>query len=120
VSRERQDLTEPDRRPRRRLDETVAIGGRVTPPQGMLMPDFRTCTLVWGGGHALQRARERGVDPDAVEAIVRGSTDLEPGHHGRWIVWGCAGGRRIMVVVRPVSVDRCIIVTIIRTGAPCI
>ena len=43
------------------------------------MPDFRTCTLVWGGGHALQRARERSVDLDAVEANVRGSTDLEPG-----------------------------------------
>jgi hypothetical protein len=85
-----------------------------------LMPDFRTCTLTWGGGHGLQRARERGVDPADVEAIVRVSTDLEPGRQGRWIVWGCVGGRRVKVVVRPVSVDRCIIVTIIRTGAPCI
>ena len=84
------------------------------------MPDFRTCTLTWGGGHGLQRARERGVDPADVESIVRGSTDLEPGYRGRWIAWGCIGGRRIKVVVQPVSADRCIIVTIIRTGAPCI
>ena len=84
------------------------------------MPDFRTCTLVWGGGHGLQRARERGVDPAEAEAIVRASTDPEPGHQGRWIVWGCVGGRRVKIVVRPLPGDRCIIVTIIRTGAPCI
>jgi len=85
-----------------------------------MTPDFRTCTLTWGGGHGLQRVRERGVDPVDVESIVRGSTDLEPGYRGRWIAWGCIGGRRIKVVVQPVSPDRCIIVTIIRTGAPCI
>ena len=83
------------------------------------MPDFRTSTITWGGGHALQRARERGVDPAAAELIIRTSTELEPGHRDRWIVWGCVAGRRIKVIVQPVSADRCIIGTIIRTGVPC-
>jgi hypothetical protein len=84
------------------------------------MPDFRTCTITWGGGHALQRARERGVGPVEAEAIIRISSEQEEGRRGRWVVWGCVGGRRTKIVVQPVSGDRCIIVTIIRTGVPCI
>lgn len=74
---------------------------------------------MWSGGHALARTHVRGVPIQEAESIVRESAEQEPSHHGRWIVWGCVGGRRTKIVVKPLRGDVCLVVTVVRTGKPC-
>jgi hypothetical protein len=82
------------------------------------VPDFSKCTVIWSG-HALRRAEERGISSAEAERIIRESVEQTETRFGRWIIWGCVTERRTKVVVKPLR-DRCIVVSIIRTGTSCI
>ncbi len=82
------------------------------------MPDFKGCTITWSA-HALRRAGERGVTVLEAERVIRESHEQEETRLGRWITWGCVAGRRIKVVIKPAG-HRCFVISIVRTGMPCI
>jgi hypothetical protein len=83
--------------------------------------DFGGCTtIIWGGGHSLERSGERHVTPEDGERLIRSPDRVEPGKKKRrWEISGCVNGRDTTIVVNRQDNGVCHVVTVIRTRKRC-
>ena len=87
--------------------------------RGNQLPDFRKSDIRWTGGHALDRALERGKPPEEIERVIRETSGARERQDGRYELRSCIGGAVTVVVVAKTADGVIVPVTVFGKGTPC-